>query len=405
MRGLIMSLGLRLALLPLLIAGCAGELLVVSNSDWQKVPAPERTEIDRQHEANVASARAELATASASLAQAQRSRPAPTAAPPAPTKPSAPNASDPAATGDDAIALRAQEQARVRTMAQVEAAKAAWQRADLNWRQLRVDAANARLAMLASQREYVRAQAVDRNLPGNDAYDIAPVRGQFSHAQQRWHNATNNVKQARDALDRASANLASAKEAYATLMRGGPAPSPTQPSTSPADQPPPQLTGWAVTRKDIRRRRGLRHFLDEGATPQLRSVAMQLRAPAISPSATPSSAAGSTIDGKPDGKPAPGTPQGNAPTAAPNAVAKPADRPAPPANAAAGTSTSGKPPAAAPQGNAPTTNNKPVAGVPQGNAPTAPAKPVDRPASSASAAAGASTNTKPPAEAPRSNTP
>src|SRR4029078_11546639 len=102
--------------------------------------------------------------------------------------------------------------------------------------------------------ESLRAQAVDRNLSGTDTYNLAPLRGQYSHDQQRWHTATNNVKQSRDELERASANLATAKEAYATLMRGGPAPSPTQPSASPADQPPPQLTGWAVTRKDIRRR-------------------------------------------------------------------------------------------------------------------------------------------------------
>lgn len=361
-----MSLGLRLSLLPLLIAGCASQLLVVPDSDWQTVPAPQRAAIDRQHEADVAAARAEITAASAGLAEVKRSQPAPIAAPPAP-KPPAPAASNPAATGDDQIASRDRDQARGRAMAEVEAAKAAWQRADRTWRQLRLDAANERLAVLVVQRELVRAQTIDRNMVGTDTYNVAPLRGQFSRAQQRWHTAASNARQARDALAQASANLASAKEAYATLMRGGPLPS-SQLSIALADRPPLQLTAWAVTRNDIRRRRGLRHFLDDGASPQLRGMVVRLNAKRDKPPAEP--------------------PRSNAPTTAPDAATKPGDRSAPPTSAAAGTST----------------NSKPAAGTAQGNAPApvsnAVAKPAEHPASPTNSA-NISATAKPPTDVER----
>lgn len=297
-----MSRGLRLSLLPLLIAGCASELLVVPDSDWQTVPAPQRQAVDRQHEADVAAARAEIATASASLAELKRSQPAPSAAPPAP-QPPAPSASNPAATGEDQTALR-DRAARVRAIADIEAAKAAWQRADRTWRQLRIDAANEHLAMLVYQRELVRAQTIDRSMVGTDTYNIAPLRGQFSRAQQRWHAAATKAQQARDALTQASTALASAKEAYATLMRGGPPPA-SRPSTALAERPPLQLTGWTVTRNDIRRRRGVRRFPDDGASPQLRPVVVRLNAKRD----VPASPAGISANAKPSAE----APRGKAP--------------------------------------------------------------------------------------------
>src|SRR5512140_2410534 len=161
-----MSLRLCLSLLPLLIAGCASEQLVVPDSDWRTVPAPQRDEVDRQLAADLAAARAELAAASASLAELKRS-PLPAAVAPAPSPAHAATASKPAGSGDEvATKMHAQEQASISAKAQVEAAKVAWRRADLAWRQLRVDTANAQIEMFGSQRELVRAQAIDRNLPG-----------------------------------------------------------------------------------------------------------------------------------------------------------------------------------------------------------------------------------------------
>jgi hypothetical protein len=312
-----MSPGLRLSLLPLLIAGCASQLVTVPDSDWQTVPASQREAADRQHAAELAAARTELAAATASLAAVQRAQPPPVAAPRTATAPRTPVAAKPAAGGDEwANKLRAQEQARIDAAAQIEPAKAAWQRANLAWRQRRVDAASARFAVIECERELVRAQAIDHNLPGTDTYDIAPLRGQFSRAQQRWYGATTRATQARDALAQARADLSAAKEAYAQVIRGGPRPAaPPSLATAP---PPLELPGWALPRNELHRRRGLRHFLDAGAAPQLRGMALQLKVTSRTPEAI---ALGMTPIA------ADGPPANEAPPANPPQAARPAARP------------------------------------------------------------------------------
>jgi len=361
-----------LSLLSLVVAACASEALVVPDSDWQKVPAADREAVDRQLAADLASARAELDGATASLAELKR-------APSAPATPAAPPHASPGekppATGDEPPPpSHVQDQASLHAKAQVETAKAAWQRADLTWRQLRVDAANARLATIGYERELFRAQAVDRNLPGTDHYDVAPLRGQFSHAQQRWHTAANAAAQAHAAFEQAGANLASAKEAYALLIRGGPPPAAPPKTASDDHAPLVPLPGWAVTRNDILRRRGLRHFLDAGASPQLHAVAIQLSAwRVVLPAATAGAARPSSPDLTTSGKPPVETPRAAAPTTAANTTAKPADHPpSPPGPAAA--SPSGKPATAASPGTTPSaTSTAKPADHPA--APTSPAKP------------------------------
>jgi len=414
-----MSLVLRLSLLTLLIAGCASQLVTVPESDWQQVPATQRDAVDRQLAADHATARAEITAATASLDAMQRSQPPPVAASRTATAPRTPTAPTPAAGGDEwAKTMHAQEQARAEATAKVEAAKAAWQRADLTWRKLRLDAANARIEVLVCERELVRAQTIDRSLPGTDTYNVAPLRGQFSQVQKRWYGVASNARQARAAFEQASANLSAAKEAYADLMRGGPRPS--TPSVAAADPVPLLLPGWALSRSDTRRRRGLRHFLDAGASPQLRGVAIQLKvtsrtAQAISLGMTPPAAdTPSTID-----RPAIKVPQPNAP-----APAKPADRAVPPTSPAPGVASNVKPAAGALQPNTPaagakpadravaptspaagvSVNNKPAPGAPQTNAPVA-AKPANRAVSTASPAPGVSINNKPAAGAPQPNAP
>ncbi|HEX2688230.1 MAG TPA: hypothetical protein VHN14_16485 [Kofleriaceae bacterium] len=270
-------------------------------------------------------------------------------------------------------------------MAQVESAKTAWQRADLTWRQLRIEAATERLAMLVCEREFVRARTIDHHMVGNDTYNIAPLRGQFSRAQQRWHNAATAARQAHEALDRASAALAAAKEVYATLMRGGPPTAPPDPPAGLTDRPPLLLTGWAVTRREIRHRRGVRTFLDEGATPQLRGVAIHLTAKRDAQALGPAGAAPPAGAPAENGKPAGDAPRGNAPAMPPVATNKPADRPTttPPSAAAVTTGAQGNPPP---------------------NAANVAAKPAERPAAPASSA-GSSANGKPSAQAPRSSAP
>ncbi|HEY0482938.1 MAG TPA: hypothetical protein VGD37_35695 [Kofleriaceae bacterium] len=353
--------GLRLSLL-LLIAGCAEQALVVPDSDWRTVPPMQRDKIDHQHDADLAAARAELAAASASLAAFQRAQPvAPHARPQAPAA-----APDP----DDAYAgvARDHEKARTDALHRVEAAVAELQRSDLAWRQLRVDAANARIHVVVSQRELTRAQTIDHNLPGTDHYEVAPLRGQFSRAQQHWYAIANQAGAARDAFERASTSLASAKEAYAQLMRGGMI---HLPELAGDDDHTAhlELTGWAVTRSDLlRRRRGLRHFLDDAAaTPQLRKVAIRLSpAPRLAPSAAVPAEAPRT-------SPPPALPSADHRTgAALPVIDHPADRAGAPAPVT--TAAAGKPPAATtpPAGTA--------AGNPSAAAPRTPAfeHPADR---------------------------
>jgi hypothetical protein len=342
-----MSLGLRLSLLPLLIAGCAAQRLEVPDSDWETVPAPTRAAVDRQLAADLAAAQAELAAAKAGVAELQRPQPRPAQTSPAPAAPAAPR-------DDWAAEQRDREHARVDALGRVEAAKTAWQRADRSWRELRLAAATEGLDLIVYKRELARAQAIDHSLPGTDHYDVAPLRGQFSQVQQRWYIAESASRQARSTLERASATLASAKEAYAQLMRGVP----LQQSVASDDRPPSfTLDGWVVTRADIRRRRGLRHFLDEtlNTPPQLRKVAVRLtvRSVPVAVSQAPTQAAAIPATGAPPAElraappagsastgmhpadaatadPVPGARPGDRP-AAPGAGARPADRPSAPA--------------------------------------------------------------------------
>jgi hypothetical protein len=281
-----MPFGLRLSLL-LLIAGCAEGTLVVPDSDWRNVPAAQRETIDRRHDAELASARTELATATASLAAFQRAPAPPRAAARAP-------ATAPGDADEVAKLARDLERARTEALGRVNAATEDKQRTDLAWRQIRVDAAHAQIEMIVARRELTRAQAIDRNMPGNDSYDTAPLRGQFSRAQQRWYAISRSARTARDAFEHASADLASAKEAYAQLTRMGPI---RLPEANDANDIAArfELPRWSIARSDIRRRRGLRHFIEEtGATPQLRKVAIRLSpAPRFrpAPAAPPSVAA------------------------------------------------------------------------------------------------------------------
>ncbi len=257
--------------LMLWIAGCAEQALVVPASDWTIVPAERRAAIDKQHDADLTAARAELAAASASLA----ALPSATAGPPAAPRPvaSAPEA-------------RGREPARLTALGRIRAAEAEVLRRDRERRTLRVEAARARITMIEGQRELVRAQAVNRALPGDETYDSAPLRGQFSRAQQRWYALSAQARAAHDAFNHAGTDLAASKEAYAQVMRNG-APPPLVPVVAEVDRPLQlELPGWSVSRGDITRRRGLRRLLDDIWTPHLR-VAVTRLSPAGRPVKSP----------------------------------------------------------------------------------------------------------------------
>lgn len=314
-----MPFGLRLSLL--LLIGCAEGALVVPDSDWRTVPAPQRDAIDRTHQSELAAAHAELTAATASLAAFQR---APATQRAAPARAAAP--ADP----DEALARLARdlEQSRADALRRVNAAAEDKQRTDLAWRRLRVDEARAQIDMTEARNELTRAQAIDRNMPGNDTYDTAPVRGQFSRVQRRWYAIAREAHAARDAFEHASADLASAKEAYAQLMRSGPIRLPEAGDAGDRFE----LPRWSITRSDIRRRRGLRHFIDEtNATPQLRKVAIQLSPPPrVRPAAAPPPGA---APAPPAVSPTANSPGGDAIRGNPPMASHPADRAGDPAPA------------------------------------------------------------------------
>jgi hypothetical protein len=218
--------------------------------------------------------------------------------------------------------------------------------------------------MVVREREVDRAKAIDHNMLGTDHYDIAPLRGQFSQAQKRWYAASATARKARGAFEHAAAILTSNKEAYAQLLRGGPlnTDAPAADADTPEPRPQLTLTAWAVTRSDIRRRRGLRHYLDEVATApaQLRKVNVKLRVRTV-PVAKPSPADATSASAHPADAAVATARPGTTPTALPavaaTATAKPADAAASTGKPAATT----KPAVAA--ATKPATATKPAAAV------------------------------------------
>jgi hypothetical protein len=337
-------------LLPLLIASCAHQQLVVPESDWEKVPAPQRGAIDRKHEAALVSAHAEVKAATTGLAEAQR--------PPSAASGSTRAMARPDPDADPwAIAIYDHDQSRASARTRVQDALTAWQRTRLIWRQRQLDAATARVDVVVCDRELTRARAIDRTLPSDEHYDSAPLQGQFSTAQRRWYAAATAARVARVELERASTTLASAKEAYAQLMRKGPAHLEMQLPGDSDQRPHLELTAWSITRSDIRRRKGLRHLLDTAAsgTPQLRKRDFQLRPMPRAPANE--------------------APRPAAPLVAPLPAPRPPAAPAAPAAETAPTKTSGAVEPARPTGA--TSSLAPAARRPVTQTPTPTPKPWD----------------------------
>jgi hypothetical protein len=400
-----MPFGLRLLLL-LLITGCAEQALIVPDADWRTVPQVQRDKIDRQQDADLAAAQAELHAATTSLAAFHQVPQPPRNASAHPTSGSA----DP----NDLWATTAHdhEKSRSEALGRVEAAMADKQRTDLAWRQLRVEAARANLDMVVTKRELTRAQAIDRNMPGNDTYDTAPLRGQFSHTQQRWYAVSTRARAARDAFERASAQLASSKEAYAQLMRSGPIRLREAAIDSDDHSVRLELTEWVILRSDIRRRRGLRRFLDDvQSTTQLRKFALQLSpvlhaAPLVAAASPPDASPPTPAAVPPSAATPPSRTANTATTAAAVPGNKPATSPAPPPTS---TSTSNKPAPAAEAARA-TPSPSPIAEHPADRAAHASSanKPASQrviapaPASAQSAAASSNKSATSPAPPPTS---
>lgn len=272
-----------LSLLLLLAAGCAAEKLVVEDADWKTVPAPQRAKLDRQSQADLDAARTEAKLAAKSLAETERAAPDAKAAA---GKPGAP----PTGGGNAAWATEnaQHDRARGQALTKIDTAMTSKRRAELVWHQRWVEAANDRIDMVLAQRELTRGQAVDRNLLGEDTYETAPLRGQFSKAQVRWYTAAGAADKARDDFERATRALTTAKEAYAELMKNGPGNSMADASTeAAAPKDPLQLPSWSVTRFDIRRKNGMRHFIDTTvSTSQMRTPRLHISPQLLSAKAT-----------------------------------------------------------------------------------------------------------------------
>jgi hypothetical protein len=180
--------------------GCATtEFLTVPDSDWRKLSQSDRDQIDRDSNARDTQARAELSSATAAEATARKL----VAAPPPHHK----------AIVDD--------EGRVKTdaLARIDTATAQQRKADLAWRVQRVEVAKARLDVVASERELARARTIDRRMTGDDSYDVGLYRGQLAHAQEKWYAAQARAAGTRAEVERAGAEVASAKEAFAQLVR------------------------------------------------------------------------------------------------------------------------------------------------------------------------------------------
>jgi hypothetical protein len=215
-----------------ILGGCAAGFQTVSEHDMQVVPKAEQARIDTDHSAAIARIQTEQRAAATGLAQARAALAAYHVH--AKLTPAA------AAPGDDwADAMRAHEQARVAALADIDAATLAWLHARVAVHEQALEHASSELAVLHCRRELARAAAVDRHLLGDDTYDTAPFRGQLASVQTRWYAAETKAADVRAALQRASTELATAKDRYAGIVRGGP--------TAPASSE--QIASWSPSRE------------------------------------------------------------------------------------------------------------------------------------------------------------
>jgi hypothetical protein len=228
-----MTQHLRLSLL--LLVGCAAQIQTVPAADWNTVPAAQREKLDREYQADVAAAQTELRVTTAAVIEARHTLAAARAA----ARKPGPAAALPDTLKDEwSMAVREHERSKRDAVIEVDTANIAWLTANLAWRQLRLDTATARIALLGYERELARAKAIDHFMLGTETYDSAVYRGQLAHAQERWYDASTHATAARDALAQASVRLTASKETYAKLMRTGPA--------TPADPAQMRLSGWNV---------------------------------------------------------------------------------------------------------------------------------------------------------------
>lgn len=193
--------------------GCAQSFVMVPDAEWQTVPSVERAQIDRNHAADVARADAERTAALIALERIRAETPPRVV--PAPT-------TSAASAGAETDVTAAYERSKRDAIGKVATATAEWRHARITFYERRVELAAANVAVLHCSHEVARARAVDHHRLGFDTYDGAPFRGQLSLTQERWYQAETRMNEAREALTRATANLADEKDVYAAIVRGVP---------------------------------------------------------------------------------------------------------------------------------------------------------------------------------------
>ena len=194
--------------LCVVVAGCAAASFErVPDADWQSVPPRERAAMDGANDAELAHAQADIRAATASLAEAQKMlasqhkqvvQPLP-------------------AYADQWFKDR--EPLRKDAAVRADMTREAWLRANVEWRQHRLEAVTARIEVIKAEREVARAKAIDHHLLGDDTYDGAMYRGQLARLQDPWYRAELRADTTRGELEHLGAKMASAQEAYAQMMR------------------------------------------------------------------------------------------------------------------------------------------------------------------------------------------
>ncbi len=188
--------GLMLGLCFVVAAGCAGaRMQTVAEARWQTVPPTERDSIDKPHQDDLSKANGDVMAAQRELDKARQPQ---------------------ASLGKPSDPMYGY------ALGKVDASRAAWQRANITWREQRLDAARAHIAVIQCDLQLARAEAVDFHAGDDNGMDTSPYHAQLNNARDAWFRAQDRVALARKALDQAGEALNAAKEEYAALVRAEP---------------------------------------------------------------------------------------------------------------------------------------------------------------------------------------
>jgi hypothetical protein len=212
--------------------GCAssGALRTVDEAHWRSVPVQARDATAAEQSATMKAALEERRLAEVAVEEAKKALAGHE------TKRQQPSG----AVVDDE-AQRKYDAAIVRARAHIDESQREALRADLTWRERRLDAATARLTLVRAEGELDRAHLVDHNIASSEGFDVSPFRGQVAREQAAWSHARKKVDRARAEKDRWAQAVIAAKEAYASLCRQPPSRTPKVAAKDDQKSPPPRV--------------------------------------------------------------------------------------------------------------------------------------------------------------------